>query len=123
MLRISSVAGKSKKKSKYLNKKVIIDSIVIDSTKEAKRWFDLQILQKAGIIQQLQRQVAFKLVDAVILKGRKKPALRYYADFVYIDNEKQIIEDVKSAITRKNPVYRIKLHLMKAVLNLDVKEY
>jgi hypothetical protein len=119
MLRISSVAGKSK----FRNKKIIVDDFNFDSKKEAKRWSELKLMEKAGIIYNLQKQVSFELVPAVILNGRKKPALRYVADFVYQEKYLKVIEDVKSTITRKNPVYRIKLHLMKAILNLDVKEY
>lgn len=110
------------KSSKYKSKKVALDGITFDSKKEAARWYQLKIMEKAGVISELQRQVMFELQPAVILDGRKKPALRYCCDFAYVENGKQVIEDVKSAATKKLPAYRQKRHLMKSVLNLDIKE-
>jgi len=111
-----------KKMSKYHSKKVIDGNDTFDSKKEFCRWNQLRIMEKAGDISELHRQVMFELQPAVILDGRKKPALRYCCDFAYVENGKQVIEDVKSAATKKLPAYRQKRHLMKSVLNLDIKE-
>lgn len=110
------------KNSKYHSKKVVDGNDTFDSKKEFCRWNQLKIMEKAGVISELRRQVMFELQPAVILDGRKKPALRYCCDFAYVENGKQIIEDVKSAATKKLPAYRQKRHLMKSVLNLDIKE-
>ena len=111
------------KRPKYGNHKVIIDGIVFDSVKESVRYQELKLLEQTGAIRELELQKIFVLAPAVILHGRKKPALRYVADFTYSDvGGKQIVEDVKSWITKKNPAYRIKIHLMKSVLGLDVEE-
>ena len=44
------------------------------------------------------------------------------ADFVYVQNGQVVIEDVKSEATKKLPVYRLKIHLMKHIHGLDVNE-
>lgn len=113
-----------KPRSKYASKKVEQDGITFDSAKEARRWAVLEQLQKAGQISELQRQVAFVLAPAVRLAGeaRMKPALRYVADAVYVENGQTIIEDTKSPPTRRLPIYRCKKHLLKTVHGLDIRE-
>ena len=109
-------------KSRYRSQSVTIDGIRYDSKKEFARWQQLCMLRDAGKIIALQRQVAFELAPAVILDGRKKPPIRYIADAVYFEQGTQIIEDIKSEITRKDPVYRLKKHLMKSVHGIDITE-
>lgn len=95
--------------SKYNNKKVAIDGINFDSQKEAARYAVLRLLERGKAISDLRLQVAFVLAPAINLNGRKKPSLRYIADFVYMENGKQVIEDVKGMLTE---VYKVKRHLM-----------
>jgi hypothetical protein len=95
-----------------------------DSKREANRARDLQLLENAGEITELRFQVAFELAPAVVIGGRKKPALRYFADFVYRDKEYKlngglVVEDCKGFRTAE---YKIKKHLMKSVHNLDIFE-
>lgn len=118
---IGCPAGK-KKKPKYRNKKVTVGGITFDSQKEEQHWQDLKFEEKAGAIKDLKRQVSFVLAPAVIIKGRKKPALRYFADFTYVRDGVLVVEDTKSDITRQTNAYRIKLHLMKSVHNIDIQE-
>jgi len=90
-----------------------------DSRRELTRWLHLVALQKAGVISELERQVVFVLAPAVVIQGRKRPELRYVADFVYVDGQGQTItEDVKGKVTEG---YRIKRHLM-AVRGIQIKE-
>jgi hypothetical protein len=112
------------KGNKFAARKVTHGGITHDSMKEAGRWRQLQQLERAGQIQDLKRQVPFVLAPAVRLDGepRKKPALRYFADFTYIQAGCQVVEDTKSAPTRKLPAYRIKKHLMATVHGLHIKE-
>jgi hypothetical protein len=114
--------GKMPAKSKYRNQKVTVDGFTFDSQKEARRYADLLALQRAGKISNLELQVPFVLAPSVVLDGRKKPALRYVADFAYDEEGKRVVEDVKSAATRKLPVYRIKAHLMLSVHGIAIKE-
>ena len=111
-------------RNKYNNRKVELNGFTFDSQKEARRYRDLQLLERTGVIQELKTQVAFVLADSVKFENeaRRKPAVKYIADFTYIENDKLIIEDVKSAITRKDKVYRLKKHFMKSVHGLEIRE-
>lgn len=107
------------KRSKYGNKKCESGGIKFDSQREMMRWHDLVRMQERGEIFDLERQVPFVLAPAVVINGRKKPELRYVADFVYETKDgARVIEDVKGAVTA---VYAIKRHLM-AVRGLEITE-
>lgn len=96
---------------KYRNKKTVIDGIKFDSKKEASRYQELLIMQKQGIITHLELQKSFVICPKIErLKGSR--ARKYIADFVYEEKGKKIIEDVKSAITRQNPVFTLKKQLV-----------
>ena len=66
------------KKQKYHAQKIVIDGIDFPSKKEARRWMELLLLQKAGEIEGLRRQVRFELIpaqyapDMVTKTGKKK---------------------------------------------------
>lgn len=114
---------KRKKGSKMKNTKVVIDDLVFDSKKEANRYSELLLKLHLGNISKLELQKPFVLAPSVILNGRKKPPIRYVADFCYVTNEGEIVvEDVKSNFTKTLPVYRMKSHLMKAIHNIDITE-
>jgi hypothetical protein len=115
----------SRSTSKYLNKKTELDGYTFDSNREAQRWAELQLLERAGDIEDLKRQVGFILAPAVRFtpEGRQKPALKYWADFCYVDVKRGgrvVVEDVKSKATAEKEAFRIKLHLMKALLGITV---
>ena len=100
---------KRKKVSKYRNQQCEHDGLKFDSRRELDRWIELSRQLAVGEISDLERQVVFVLAEAVVIDGRKKPALRYVADFVYERDGKTVIEDVKGMVTRE---YRMKRHLM-----------
>lgn len=104
------------KKNKYGNKKVIIDDIEFDSTKESRRYLELRGRQMAGEISDLRFQREYEL----IVNGEH--ICSYIADFEYKENGEIVVEDVKSKITRKLPVYRMKMKLMKAIHKIKIKE-
>ena len=95
--------------SKYHNKKTVVDGITFDSKKEAARYLELKMMEKGGIISGLKLQVKFSICPKA---GGNKRERFYIADFVYEEGGKAIIEDVKSFITRKNPVYSLKKALV-----------
>lgn len=108
-------------KNKFKAKKQTIDGITFASRAEARRYGELKILERAGKVSALQLQVPFVLAPAVLIRGanRKSPAIRYFADFVYMSaGGDVIIEDVKGMLT---PAYRIKRHLM-ALRGLHITE-
>lgn len=100
-------------RAKYRNKKTEIGGVKFDSKAEASRFVALKRMEEAGLIMDLRRQVSFELAPAVKIPGKNRmsPPLRYFADFVYRQDGKQIIEDVKGQ-KRVTEGYRIKRHLM-----------
>ncbi len=108
---------------KYRNKPCVVGGEKYRSHRERDRHQTLLLMQKAGRIAGLVREVPFVLAPAVKILGeaRARPALRYYADFVYSDvrSGTVVVEDAKGKPT---PVWRLKKHLMKTVHNIDVVE-
>lgn len=49
--------------TKYNNKKITVDGQIFDSKKEANRYKELRLLEKAGEIKDLRTQVKFKLME------------------------------------------------------------
>lgn len=96
------------------------EGVTHDSKRESAHWEVLKLLERSGQISELQRQVSYELAEAVVLDGRKRPPLRYVADFVYRDSAGQVVvEDVKGVRTQG---YRIKRHLMRVVHGIEVRE-
>lgn len=116
---------------KYNNKKTIVDGEVFDSKKEAVRYQELLLLEKAEAISNLQRQVKFVLIPAQreadtagprggIKKGRTlEKECSYVADFVYRENGRMVVEDTKGFKTKE---YIIKRKLMLHVHGIQIRE-
>lgn len=105
---------------KYRARKTEVDGIVFDSKLEAHRYRELKLLEKAGEISDLQLQVKYELIPAQRLDGKVvERALNYVADFVYLENNKWVVEDAKGVRTRD---YIIKRKLMLYVHHIRVKE-
>lgn len=99
------------KPTKYRNKKTVIDGITFQSRKESNRYFELKMLQRIGGIYDLELQPKFEIISNVIWNHKTLRKRYYIADFTYYENGNKIVEDVKSVITRKNPVYTLKRQL------------
>lgn len=128
--------GNYYKSNKYGNAKVTVEGITFDSKREARRYLDLLLLEKAGDISDLQRQVKYVLIpaqrepDIIGPKGGRKPGKLiekecvYVADFKYIDKEGNVVvEDVKGY--KGGPAYAvfsIKRKLMLQIFHIQVKE-
>lgn len=125
-------------KLKYGSKKTILDGIAFDSKKEANRWAELKILEKAGKIEDLRRQVKFVLIPAqyeesteVYQRGANKGKPKrgkllehecaYVADFVYrvIETGQTAVEDTKGFRTKD---YVIKRKLMLERYKIRIRE-
>ena len=108
---------------KYHNKIVEIDNIKFASKKEAKRYGELKLLEKADIIKNLELQKKFELQPCYTNNNNENiRAINYIADFFYYDNEKGlfIVEDTKGYRT---DVYKIKKKLFEYKYpNLTIKE-
>ena len=102
--------------NKYGAKKVKApDGQVFDSQKEYQRYGVLRLLERAGKIQHLQRQVKYDLIP----KQDGERACTYIADFVYHQDGKLVVEDCKGFRTDS---YKIKRKLMLWVHGIKVKE-
>lgn len=106
---------------KYGNRKTTIDGIKFDSAKEAQRWSELKLLERAGEISELQRQVSFTLVPAQVDENGKviERPVRYVADFAYKENGVYTVEDAKGFRTKE---YVIKRKLMLWQFGVRIKE-
>lgn len=94
--------------SKYRNKKTQIGMYVFDSIAESKRYKELALLEKAGQIKGLELQPKFLLQEGFKKNGKTYRKIEYIADFMYIENGKVIIEDVKGMET---DVFKLKRKL------------
>ena len=125
------------RRSKYGSKKITVDGQEFDSQKEARRYGELKLLLTAGKISDLRTQVLYELIPTQFetyerygKKGKRlKDGLRvveratdYVADFVYVENGKTVVEDVKSVATRKKESYIIKRKLMLYLKKIKIKE-
>ena len=107
--------------SKYHSRKTEIDGIIFDSKKEANRYCELKLMERAGEITDLRRQVRYEINQPYEIAGKKIRGIYYVADFVYYDNEtgEPIVEDVKGMRT---DVYKIKKKLFESKYNIEIKE-
>lgn len=97
--------------NKYHAKKIELDGLKFDSKKEAKRYRELLLLERAGKIKDLQMQVKYELIPSQRdMSGRViERAVIYVADFVYTDIStpvhRQIVEDVKGYRAANSAAY------------------
>ena len=121
--------------SKYRSRKITKNGNTFDSLKEYRRFCELVLLERAGRIQNLQRQVKFVLIPAQYERferysektgKRLKDGIRtleqevsYIADFVYQEDGKQIVEDVKGFRTAD---YILKRKMMLHFHGIKIKE-
>ena len=126
---------KKAKKSKHHNEKVFYDGIWFDSKKEKNRYRDLRLMEKAGVIKDLQMQVSYELQPKYEINGRKVQDIYYNADFVYMERTKnkdiegweQVIEDVKpnedeKGNRYKTDVYKLKKKMFEFKYGVEIKE-
>ena len=118
-----SMWDRQEKQSKYHSRKVTVDGETFDSQKEYMRWCELKLLERAGEITNLRRQVKFELIPSQKdERGRViERACYYIADFVYLRDMVAVVEDVKSPATRTD-VYKIKKKLMLERKHIRIQE-
>lgn len=104
--------------TKYKNKKTDVDGIIFDSKAEAKRYKELKVMEKAGLIKCLVLQPKFLLQDRFKCRGKMYRKIEYIADFKYIEVEtnKTIVEDVKGVET---DVFKLKKKLFLKLYGQD----
>lgn len=106
--------------SKYYNQKITVDGITFDSKKEYRRYRELCLMERAGEIDNLERQVKFELIPTQKKNGKVvERACSYVADFVYNENGEQVVEDTKGIRTES---YKIKRKMMRWLYGIEIKE-
>lgn len=121
--------------SKYHARKVTRNGRTFDSAKEARRFGELSLLQRAGEISDLRCQVKYILIPAQrepdtvgkrggTIKGKMlERECAYIADFVYKQNGVEIVEDVKGyRDSTAYALFTIKRKLMLWVHGIKIKE-
>lgn len=94
--------------SKYHAKKTVVDGMTFDSRREADRYLVLKSMEEDGDIEDLRRQVRYELVPAFDVDGKHYRPVFYVADFVYVEDGKEVVEDVKGMRT---DTYKLKAKL------------
>ncbi len=117
------VPGKSGRSGKFNAKRVVSDDGDFDSKGELRRYKDLVMLERAGRIQDLKRQVKIALEvngRSLVLRDKKgrERRLSYIADFTYYEDGVYVIEDFKGFDT---PVSRLKRAIVEATQGLVVR--
>lgn len=131
--------SKFRSSNKYHSKKITRDGMTFDSLKEYRKFRELSLLEKAGVITDLQRQVEFELIPAqyediptgeVYKRGERKgqpkikrvcveKSVKYIADFVYKENGKTIVMDTKGVKTKD---YILKRKMLLYLHKIKIKE-
>ena len=123
MNRLQELMRNQQMGNKYHNRKIEIDGITFDSAKEARRWQELKLLERAGEIYDLQRQVPFIVIPAQRDENGRliEREVKYIADFTYKKKGSLIrtVEDAKGIRTKE---YIIKRKLMLHRFGLRIKE-
>ena len=127
-------------KRKFKNKKVTVDGIEFDSQKEANRYYELRLLERAGVITDLELQKEYELIPTQYeyferygkngkrLKDGKRcieQSCIYKADFAYKENGKTVVEDTKGYRDPSSAGYAkfvIKRKLMLYIHGIKIKE-
>lgn len=110
-----------RKRSKYYSKKVIIDGIKFDSKKEGEYYQKLKILEKKGLIKDLELQKEYLLQDKFVINGKTRRKITYRADFSYVSTEDDRLHviDVKGFRTE---LYRVKKKLFEYKYGVEIEE-
>ena len=124
---------------KYKNKPCTYMGIKFQSQRERDFYIHFKDLEEKGMIQDLRLQVNYEIIPGiyedrvkhyvrkpnVVKKVCVQKPVHYRADFVFRDmiTGREVIADVKSEITRKDPVYLLKKKIMAALHGLEITEY
>lgn len=119
---------------KYHNKKTVADGIKFDSKLEAERYAQLKMMERAGVIHDLELQPSFELIPSFRKNGKTWRRTLYKADFRYIlaEDDSYIIEDVKGSTSVITDVFRLKQKLfeykypeytIRIVTSKDIKKF
>jgi hypothetical protein len=117
--------GGKARHSKYNARKVHYNGMVFASEMEFRRYLQLKLLEKAGQISDLKRQVEYELIPKQYTKEGKHAERNvcYNADFVYYDHIRgcEVVEDAKGKRTADYVIKRKLMLYMKGIRIEEVK--
>jgi len=109
-------------------KRTVIDGQAFDSKSEAARWCELRLMEKAGQVRNIRRQVVYPLAmgnTPVLIRSERYPKGRrckYTADFVYDELQHgewvQVVEDHKGLHTEAS---RLRIAVAEVIYNFRVQ--
>lgn len=115
------VTGERPRRHKYGAVRTEVDGIKFASKREAARYCELKLLQKAGEIKELELQPKFPI--RLIARGHDRPvvAFTYVADFRYREGPRGllVIEDVKGM---RNRMYQLKKKCVELQYDIRIRE-
>lgn len=88
-----------------------VDGQRFASKAEARRYQELRFLELGGVISGLRCHPSYTLAPMVKVGGETIRSIRYTADFAYIENGVEVVEDVKSRPTSATAAYRLRRNL------------
>ena len=100
-------------RGKYRNAATVAGGIRFASRKESRRYAELKLLERAGVVSGLKLQVRYRLAINDVL------ICAYVCDFEYTENGARVVEDVKGF---KTPEYKLKARLMLAIYGIVILE-
>lgn len=110
-----------RRSNKFGNRKTAVDGVLFDSAKEARRYQELRILERAGEISNLERQPKFKLAIGdrpILIRSDRYPNGRQASvkfDFAYFDGTHRVIEDVKGGKATRTEAYALRKAVVEAM--------
>lgn len=106
--------------SKFGAQRIEVDGITFHSKREARRWQQLRILEKAKQITNLRRQVPYPIAIVNLETGELVTVSTYFADFVYDELAGHtVVEDSKGFRT---DIYKLKKRLVEAQYGVRIYE-
>jgi hypothetical protein len=109
------------RKNKFGARRTPVDGIMFDSAKEARRYQQLRLEERAGHITDLKLQVPFN-ITATRPNGEQVVVAKYIADFtyerIYADGDEEfIVEDAKGVQT---PEFKLKKKLVEVQHGVEI---
>ena len=89
------------------------------SKREANRYLVLKDKLDHNEIQDLQLQVKYELIPKYTINNKNIREISYIADFVYMEDNKQVVEDCKGF---KTDIYKLKKKMFEYKYNIEIRE-
>lgn len=111
------------KSGKVPHQRIIANGIEFDSKAEHDRYLELLVMERAGVITDLECHPRWEIIPTQKIPGHRGfQAAHYTADFAYCRDGVRHVEDVKSTYTREAQDYVLRRKLMYLVHGIYVEE-